>query len=97
MQFTFISKKIFLGDIYAHCSLCCSDFSVAHAGKYDVTVHVSGKQHKEAARASSSQSLTSFSRRLQLQNSVIEAEARWDLFTAKHNLSFATSDHAKRL
>ena len=39
----------------------------------------------------------SFSRRPQLQNSVIEAEARWALFTAKHNLSFATSDHAKSL
>ncbi len=35
--------------------------------------------------------------RPQLQQGVIEAEARWALFTAKHNLSFLTSDHARKL
>jgi len=50
----------FFGDKIAHCSLCCSDFSISLGGKHDVTVHVSGKNHKEAASAaSSSQSVTS--------------------------------------
>lgn len=33
----------------------------------------------------------------QLRQSVTEAEARWALFTAKHNLSFLSSDHASKL
>ena len=35
--------------------------------------------------------------RPQLRQSVIEAEARWSLFTAKHNLSFLSGDHATKL
>ena len=86
-----------LGDTYAHCSLCNSDFSVSHAGKHDVSVHVNGKRHKEAASSASSSRSVSSLFRPQLQQGVIEAEARWALFTAKHNLSFLTSDHASKL
>ena len=90
-------KKYFLGDTFAHCSLCGSDFSITHGGKNDVTTHVKGKKHKQAAgAASSSQSVTSFFRP-QLRQNVIEAEARWSLFTAKHNLSFLSGDHATKL
>lgn len=87
----------FIGDTYAHCSLCGSDFSVSHGGKSDVTSHVGGKKHKQTAgAASSSQSVASFFRP-QLQRSVTEAEARWSLFTVEHNLSFAASDHVNKL
>ena len=73
------------------------DFSVSHGGKNDVTSHVSSKHHKEAATsASSSQSILSFFQPRK-QDKVTEAEARWALFTAKHNLSFLASDHATRL
>ena len=62
-----------------------------------MTVHVNGKHHKEAASAAtSSRSLTSFFKP-QIRQSVIGAEARWALFTAKHNLSFLSSDHASKL
>ena len=86
-----------VGDTYAHCSLCCSDFSISHGGKNDVTTHVKGKHHKEAASAaSSSQSVSTFFRP-QFRHDVTEAEARWALFTVKHNLSFLSSDHASKL
>ncbi len=88
---------IITGDTFAHCSLCCSDFGVSHGGKHDVYVHVNGKRHKEAASAASSTcSMTSFFKPQHISR-VTEAEARWALFTAKHNLSFLTSDHATKL
>ena len=56
-----------------------------------------GKRHREMGKAAStSQSVTSFFRPQVLQ-SVNEAEMRWSLFVAKHNLSFQTSDHATKL
>lgn len=62
-----------------------------------MTVHVTGRHHREAFKAaSSSQSLTSFFCP-QLQHSITVAEIRWALFIAKHNLSFACSDHATKL
>ncbi len=77
---------IITGDTFAHCSLCCSDFGVSHGGKHDVYVHVNGKRHKEAASAASSTcSVTSF---FKPQHISRVTEARWALFTAKHNLSF---------
>ncbi len=70
---------------------------VSHGGKHDVYVHVNGKRHKEAASAASSTcSVTSFFKPQHISR-VTEAEARWALFTAKHNLSFLTSDHATKL
>ena len=35
--------------------------------------------------------------RPEVSKSVIEAEARWSLFVAKHNLAFLSSDHASKL
>ncbi len=88
---------IITGDTFALCSLCCSDFGVSHGGKHDVYFHVNGKRHKEAASAASSTcSVTSFFKPQHISR-VTEAEARWALFTAKHNLSFLTSDHATKL
>ena len=88
--------KINVGDTFAHCSLCGSDFSVSHGGKHDVSVHIYGKCHKAAASAaSSSRSMASFFKP-QLRQSVTEAVARRALFTANHNLSFLSSDHASK-
>lgn len=77
--------------------LCSSDFSIAHGGKHDVTTHISGKQHKQNASAASSSGTLSSMFQAQLCDSQIEAEARWSLFVAKHNLAFSTSDHANKL
>ena len=55
-----------------------------------------GKHHIEMAKAAStSQSVTSFFLP-QLLKGVNEAETRWSLFVAKHNISFLTSDHATK-
>ena len=54
--------------------------------------HVRRKHHEEMARAgTSSQSIISFR---DSSKSVIEAEARWATFIAKHNIAFLASDHA---
>ena len=44
---------IYLGDTFAHCSLCGSDFSVSHAGKHDVLMEsVTKKQQVQQLRHS---------------------------------------------
>ncbi len=75
--------------------ICSTDFSISHGGKNDLTKHVTRKHHQEMARAgTSSQSLVSF---CTPQQRAIEAEARWAIFTAKHNIAFLTSDYATKL
>ena len=57
--------------------------------------HVTRKHHQEMARAcTSSLSLVSFSTP---QQGAIEAEARWSIFTDKHNIAFLASDLATKL
>ena len=82
------------GDTYAWCTLCQSDFSIAHGGRSDVTTHVNGKHHYSAASSSGSIKAHFQSK---VSDKQIEAEARWSLFIAKHNLAFMASDHANRL
>ncbi len=77
--------------------MCCSDFNISHGGRNDVKTHVNGKKHRDlAAAASSTQSVTSFFKPA-VAKSVIEAETRWSLYVAKHNLPFLSSDHASKL
>lgn len=87
------------GDEYARCTICLSDFTITHGGRNDVTSHVAGKRHQSFAASASSastRSVTSFFKP-DLTKGVIEAETRWAMFTAKHNLAFLVSDHATRL
>lgn len=82
---------------YARCTLCCSDFTINHGGRNDVTTHVKGKHHKEMATASSSsRSITSMFNP-KVSESAIKAEALWAMFIAKHNIPFLASDHANKL
>ena len=85
------------GNTFARCTLCFSDFSIAHDGKHDATTHVNGKQHKQNALAASLSDTVSSMFQSQLCASQIEVEAHWSLFVAKHNLAFLTSDHANGL
>ena len=64
-----------------------------------MTTHVAGKRHQEFAASASSASTRSVASffRPELTKGVIEAETRWAMFTAKHNLAFLSSDHATRL
>ena len=94
-QHSWFNLYLLLGNTFARCTICASDFRIANGGRYDVTKHISGKHHKDmAASASASASVTSFFKP-QTAQSVIEAEARWAIFAAKHNLAF--SDHATKL
>ena len=52
---------IIIGNTFAHCSLCSSDFGISDGGRNDVTTHVKGKHHREMdAAASTTQSVRSF-------------------------------------
>lgn len=79
---------LILGNTCARCTLCSSDFSIAHGGRNDVTTHVKGKHHKDIAM-----SVVSFLK----PQGVIQAEAMWAMFVVEHNLAFKASDHATKL
>lgn len=83
-----------IGNTYASCSICAIDISVTHGGRNDITKHVGVKQ---MARASSSSRSVSTFFQPTISQGVIEAETRWALFIAKHNLAFLNSDHATKL
>lgn len=89
--------SLFIGPIFARCSVCNIDISVSHGGRNDITKHIGVKNHRDlASAASSSRSLSAiFERPTSLR--VIEAETRWALFVAHHNLAFLSSDHATKL
>ena len=86
-----------IGPTFARCGRCLSDFSISHGGRNDVTTHIKGKIHKEKGQeASSTRSLTSFYNP-EVTQRLIEAETRWALFVAEHNIAFLSSDHATKL
>ena len=62
-----------------------------------MTAHIKGKCHIDMAKAGSTSTSVANFFKPQTSLNVIEAEARWSLFVAKHNLSFMTSDHANKL
>ena len=73
------------------------DISIAHDGKNDIRKHVGVKHHIEMSKAApSSRSISSFVQSASTDR-VIEAETRWALFVARHNLAFLNSDHATKL
>ena len=86
-----------VGNKFALCTLCATDFSITHGGQNDIQKHVSTKHHQQMAKAStSSRTVTSFFRP-QVQHSTIEAETRWAMFVSKRNLAFLASDYATKL
>ena len=96
--YTLIIYKYFLkGDTYARYTLYCSDFTISHGGRSDVTTHVQGKHHKEMAKASSSSRSIVSMFKPKVSAGAMKSEALWAMFVAKHNLPFLTSDHANKL
>ena len=69
-------------------------FSVSHGGQSDVTKHVGIKRHIEMSKASSWSRFMSSFFQFAATDRMIEAETRWVLFVAKHNLAFLNSDHS---
>ena len=77
----------FVGPTYARCNICAVDFNISHGGRNDVNRHVNRMKHKQwGAAASSSQSVSSIFK-AKANPLVIEAEAPWAAFVAKHNLA----------
>ena len=87
---------IVIGNTFAHCSLCSSDFGISHGGRNDVTTHVKGTSQRNGCCCFNHSSVRSFFRP-EMQKSVTGAEARWSLYVTKHNLSFQASDHVTNL
>ena len=86
-----------IGPTFARCGRCLSDFSSSHGGRNDVTTHVNGNHHQEKRQAAlSTRSITSFYNP-EIMQRLIEAETRWAMFVAQHNIAFLTSDHLTRL
>ncbi len=87
------------GDENARCTLCLSDFSISHGSRNDVTTHTTSKRHKKFAASASSASTRSVASyfRPEVSKNVFEAETRWAMFTAEHNLTFLSSDHTNKL
>lgn len=50
-----------IGTSYAHCTVCCTDFSVASGGINKMKRHVDCKKHKELATEIVGQSIVSLS------------------------------------
>ena len=86
---------------HALCTLCKSEFSVAHSGKYDCERHVEGAYHQhladqQEAHVGTIDSLFSAQRK-KADYSVINAEVLFSDFLVEHNVPLACSDHATML
>ena len=86
------------GSRFARCTYCGIDIKVTHGGKNDVQKHLSTSGHREAERAcKTTPSVRSLFLTESGSHEVIEAETRWAMFLAKHNVPFLASDHASDL
>ena len=56
-----------------------------------------GKHHKEALLAASTTKSVASIFQPQVAKNVIEADTRYSMFVAKHNLAFLSSEHASKL
>ena len=87
--------------VFALCTVCGSDFSVAHAGEKDINRHKDTSEHKEYVDAAQQhRKLTSFganSTTAHLDQNVVKAELLFSGFLVKHNLPLSTADHAGTL
>lgn len=86
-------------DIYhAFCTVCSTDFSVRHSGRYDCKTHVAGDKHKKYAESRGSANIASMFKSISANStnsssaSILRAEAMVAEFIAKHNLSLSVAD-----
>ena len=81
---------------HAFCSVCDSNFSVAHSGRYDCKIHIESAKHKTAAQSTSHTDTPklSFFSSFSSDTSVIKAEVMFTDFLIEHNIPLAVADHA---
>ena len=82
------------GENHARCTLCSSDFSIAHSGSYDITHHIETAKHRSIAETKSAnrpirQFMPSTSN---ADHDVIRAETLWTEYVIEHNMPFVSSD-----
>ena len=89
------------GESFAFCTLCKSDFTIAHSGRFDIKRHTESKSHKafnESGWSKTASIATFFSKpdgagdNLRLEHETTRAEAMICHFIAESNLPLATAD-----
>ena len=88
---------------HAFCTVCVSDFSIAHSGRFDCRTHVNGAKHKEISNTVKQKTIMSMFKPLSESKEyahsmkVIKAAASMAKFIAKNNLSMAVADELPTL
>ena len=96
-----VLKPSSVGDTYAFCTVCDSNFSVSHGGINDCAMHVNGPRHKKYAESKKNQpTLLSFTKKDEHSNishSNMKAELLFTAFLVEHNVPISAADHASKL
>ena len=99
-KFKFIQKSR-KGEGFALCTVCGSDFSIAHGGENYINRHKNTSEHRGYVNAAQQQrKLTDIggsSAAANLNQKVVEAELLFSGFLVEHNLPLSTTDHAAQL
>ena len=98
--FKFIQKSR-KGEGFALCTVCGSEFSVAHGGENDINRHKDTSQHKglvdTAQRQRKRTNFGASSATANLDQKVVKTELLFSGFLVEHNLPLITADHAAKL
>ena len=92
-----VSRK---GPLYAFCTLCKRDISIAYGGQKDLRKHEGTNLHLSATRAvCTSGSLRNYvsSSGPRRDQSVVKAEVKFSYFIGEHHLALAVADHCSKL
>ena len=88
-----VVRKSMVGENYAYCLICNSDFSVGHGGLSDVARHVKSSKHAAGVGMSApARKIENFTDSKDL--TVTRAEALFTEFLVEHNIPLACADHA---
>lgn len=97
-----------LSEHHAFCSICSSDFSIGHSGRFDCKTHVGSAKHKrlESLKSKNSNISSMFKTMRESKTAdeessaatkVMKAEVFMADFIAKHNLSLSVADELPQL
>jgi hypothetical protein len=92
-------QKSLKGPTYARCTICNSDFSVAHGGINDCKTHVEGTRHKSNFESrknqpSISQMFGKGPQEEEMRHKISAAEMLFMWFLIEHNVPVSAADHA---
>nr|XP_015930873.1 uncharacterized protein LOC107457258 [Parasteatoda tepidariorum] len=91
----FIKSKVSEGHVF--CTVCSTDFMIAHGGRDDCRRHFQSKKHRDLSKLrEQSSSLDTYFRSSQ-DTDATKAEMLFAAFIIEHNLPISCSDHASQL